>query len=95
MRVLLFTILNCSVCDKHQHELVELAKNMDVCLKVHNIDDPRNFHISLKAMKLYGIRKTPSIILLDESNKMIACIQGIPNSIEKLKEKINEERNSN
>lgn len=93
MRVLLFTVLNCIACDKHRRELIELMKDMQVSINVYNIDDPRYLHLSLKAMQLYGVKKTPSIVLLNEENKLITTIQGISHSLEKLTNKINEERN--
>ena len=94
MRILLFTVLNCIACDKHRRELIELAKNLNVSLNVYNIDDPRYLNVALKAMQLYGVKKTPSIILLNEENKMIASVQGVANSLERLTKKIDEERNS-
>jgi hypothetical protein len=74
--------------------LIELAKNLNVSLNVYNIDDTRYFNVALKAMQLYGVKKTPSIILLNEENRMLITIQGIAHSLERLTKKIDEERNS-
>lgn len=93
MRILLFTVINCVACGKHRKELISLAEEMNVSVNVYDIDDARYLHMCLKAMQLYGVKKTPSIVLLDEQNKMITTIQGISHSLEKLKTKINEERN--
>lgn len=94
MRILLFTVLNCIACDKHRRELTELARTLNISLNIYNIDDPRYLNVALKAMQLYGVRKTPSIILLNEENKLIASMQGIAHSLEHLTKKIDEERNS-
>jgi hypothetical protein len=91
MRILLFTVLNCIACDSHRKELIAMADNEKISYSIYNIDDPQYFHLALKGMQLYGIQKTPSVILLKDS-KQIITIQGVARSIEKLKQKIDEHR---
>lgn len=92
MRILLFTVVNCKGCDAHRRELVSIARDLNVTLNVYNIDDPRYFSVSLRAMKQYGIRKTPSIVLLSEDGTIITVLQGIHDTLEKLNLAIHEKR---
>lgn len=94
MRILLFTVLNCIGCDAHRRELERMCARLQVSLNVYNVDDERYFQMSLRAMKLYGVRKTPSIVVLNEANEIVTTLQGVKNTLQKLEQLINEKRNS-
>lgn len=94
MRVLLFTIVGCIGCDGHRRDVEKMCARLMVSLNVYNIDDPRYFQMSLHAMRKYGVRKTPSIVVLNEVGEIVATIQGIRHTLEKLETLINEKRSN-
>lgn len=71
---------------------MSLTQRLNISLNIYDIDDPRYFSMSLKGMQKYGLRKTPSIVLLNEENESILVLQGIRNTLEKLEAAIHENR---
>jgi hypothetical protein len=86
MKIFLFTVLNCKGCAAHLKELHEFCTEANLVLRVYDIDSEKHVMLVLTAMRKYGIRKTPSIVLIKEDG--FESFQGIENSINELKEKI-------
>ena len=95
MRILLFTAFSCVSCDAHRRELTKFLRDELISLNVFDIDDPRYFQITLAAMRKWNVQKTPSIVVLDEDESLIATVQGINHSLEKLRKVISEHRRWN
>lgn len=92
MRILLFTAFSCIACDAHRKEVTELLRKEMISLNVYDIDDERYFSITLAAMRKWNVSKTPSIAVLDETGQLIATIQGINHSLEKLRKVIADQK---
>lgn len=93
MDVQLYTVIKCISCSAHRKEVVKVCDQYGLTLKIYDIDDEKYLYQCLSAMKMYGVTKTPSIILTNDSGNRYT-IQGIRDSIRKLKEKIDEERSN-
>lgn len=91
MSVLLFTTKNCRSCDKHRRSVIALAKFLGVSVNVYDVDDARYFQATLRAMKLYGVTKMPSTVVLDEFRNVVGIVHGIRNSIATIEKLITHE----
>jgi hypothetical protein len=82
--------MNCRSCDKHRRSLIALTKSLGVSINIHDIDDGRYFQTALRASKLYGVKKMPSVVILDEFRNVVCIIPGIRNSISQIENILNE-----
>ena len=85
--------MNCVSCSAHRKEVIKLCSEYSIVPKIYDVDDEKYLYQSLSAMKKYGVNKTPSIVVIKGSDHS-KTIQGIKDSIKKLKDILDEERNN-
>ena len=90
MNILLFTTFTCKACQAHKKEVCRVSEEYQIPVRSIDIDDPLTFRVALNAMKEYGLRTNPSIVLRDDNNEVLKVIIGIRKSIETLEREINE-----
>lgn len=69
MKLLLFTILNCKGCSAHLKEVRKLSERLEIPMRVVDVDNPNNFHMTVAAMRKYKLKSTPSLVLIDNTTK--------------------------
>lgn len=83
MKVHLYTVGNCISCGVHKKEVEKVLIKNAIPLKIIDVDDEKYLYMALSAMRKYEILKTPAIVVF-RGDEMIAVIEGIQNTIEKL-----------
>lgn len=91
MEILLYTNLNCKECLKHVLDIQELLKRYLLEFKIFDLDNEAYYLTFLRALSEYNIHMIPSLVI--KHNNTYTVIDGIENSIEKTKNKIDEIRN--
>lgn len=77
MVILLVTNFNCKECMSHLHEVVSISDKKKIKLIVLNCDDSKYLLPSINALQEYKLQQIPSLVLLDNNDKMLAKVEGL------------------
>jgi hypothetical protein len=65
MRLLIFLIRNCKDCESYVKRLVDEFRFSALDIKLYDVDDEKNFLMSMNAVRKYKVMKMPSAVLLE------------------------------